>query len=160
MVLHCLRSWFWFIPDVGTVFYGGPGPRWSGFICSRFWFYDLASINHGSCSSSILHYSLVSSCFMPLIILLQVLILSLYYYSLNPWAPGYIFHCPCSSSVLLHILVLSCIYHASCPSFILIQILVLSCIINALFLFYSICWFHLTCIRMFGFYFAPGPYYY
>ena len=137
MVLHCLRSWFWFIPDVGTVFYGGPGPRWSGFICSRFWFYDLASINHGSCSGSILHYSLVSSCFMPLIILLQVLILSLYYHA---WThellvtsfiahasyPGFILHLSCfmpfihfdpdfglilhyksSISVLLHILVSS-----------------------------------------------------
>ena len=106
-------------PDVGTVFYGGPGHWWSGLICSRFWFCDPFMIcsrllvsscnNHASTHellvSSFIAHALVPSC---------ILHLSWFVSSIH-FDPDF--------SVFLHC-------HASYPWFVLLYILVLSCIIN------------------------------
>ena len=118
-------------PDVGTVFYGGPGHWWSGLICSRFWFFDPFMIcsrllvsscnNHASTHellvSSFIAHALVPSCskswYHLAFIMIRILVSScIINHALVP---------SCSIS-----LDLSCINYASYSDFILLQVLIIT----------------------------------
>ena len=126
-------------PDVGTVFYGGPGHWWSGLICSRFWFCDPFMIcsrllvsscnNHASTHellvSSFIEHALVPSCSKSWYHLAFIMIR---------------IHFDPDVSVFLHC-------NASYPWFVLLYILVSSCIINHALVPYCSISLDLSCIN-------------